>query len=150
MEITPQWFAGFVDGEACVRMYTYERKRTKDSTKKYRVYRVTIQIANTHLPTLKLIQNRFGGSLHELPKKSDKHKQAYVLCWAQNKAVTLLTEIEPFLVTKKEQVSVILAAWKPCNKGSQKLTPEIVEQRMQAISKVQELKRVEFLRNEVH
>ena len=150
MEITPQWFAGFFDGEACVSFYTYERKRNKTSTSRYRVFRVTVQLANTHLPTLKLIHNKFGGTWHKIPKKSSKHTQAYVLCWAQNKAITLLKEIYPFLITKREQVSVLLAAWKPGNRGSTKLTSETVAQRMQAISKLQELKRTEYLQSEVH
>lgn len=133
----------------CLTPGHYAQKKSGQRSKPYSAFRISLQIVNTHLPTLKLIRDSFGGSFSVIEKKSSKHTQAYQLTWTQKQAVDLLRNLYPFLVTKKDQVGVLLAAWKPSSSG-RKLSPEVVKQRMQAISKMQELKRVEYLPSEVN
>jgi len=136
MEITLQWLVGFVDGEGCVAISSSNRSTGRYATP-------YLQITNTHLPTLKLIKQQFGGSLYSLKKSKQTRLQAYFIRWNSKKAIALLEQLYPYLVTKKDQVGVLLAAWKP-QRNCNRLSLEEHARRAQLISKLQEMKRINY------
>jgi hypothetical protein len=119
--ITPEWLAGFFDGEGCL---TIARSRGTHFTPQ-------AVLTNTDLRVLKLIQEAFGGTLHARgnPKRWN---EAYTLVFSGTPETRRFLEIiRPFLVLKKDEVEFFLAAWTNEVNGKQarRVTPDVLEAR---------------------
>jgi|SRR5579859_1836963 len=144
MELTPQWLAGFFDGEGYIGVAWNKTRKT---------FYPRLTIANTHLPTLELIQKQFGGSLHRsYGNKKSKSYMCYSLHWGHKSVRELLEKIAPYLVVKKEQVDAILQQWNWDKPQWTNLTEFERDQRVQLASTLQELKRKRYtlMKEEVH
>lgn len=122
MSITPQYLAGFFDGEGYVGIISWKGCES---------YTLKIQLTNTHLETLQRIQEEYGGLInsHDRMKTNINHSNAYVLCWYADKARNILQQIYPYSVTKKQRIECALQF--PLNvKHREYRSPEkILEQR---------------------
>lgn len=91
------YFAGFFDGEGCVRI----DKGNKGS------YTLRIELTNSCIEILKLFQNKYGGKIREhVINKSLKnnHKKIYIWSIHSNNSLTFLKEIYPLTIVKFDQI----------------------------------------------
>ncbi len=89
-------------------------KNNKDSKRGIR-YDPVMQISNTYLPVLQLIQLQYGGRIQV------SRKDCFTLHFSANKMRELLPRLLPFLIIKKTQADVLmkfLSLRKPCRKLS--------------------------------
>jgi hypothetical protein len=117
------WFAGFVDGEGTIGLQRI--KRVLSDGRQVFQYMPKMSVANTHLPTIRLIAKITNGARSQWPLQNRKnsilkdgsvignYKQCYCVQWSAERARILLREILPFLVTKKKQAELVLS----CPKG---------------------------------
>lgn len=97
--ISDFYIAGFIDGEANIRM----RKRNNRKTP---YVEARIQIANRHKGVLDAIQRRFGGTLAEYPNGTNT---IWRLEWYNLAEIgNLLRHILPYLIVKKAQAELLL------------------------------------------
>lgn len=136
MELTPQWLAGFFDGEGYIGVAWNKTRRS---------FYPRATVSNTHLPTLKVIQAQFGGSLHRSYGPNGKNqRKCYSLHWGHKSVRQLLETIAPYLVTKKEQAELLLANWNWDKPNWVHLTDEQRDQRVRLASDLHELKGKRF------
>jgi hypothetical protein len=110
------YVAGLFDGEGSVTI-------TKPSLRSDR-YRVIVQIAMTHRPTIEAVQAEFGGRV-QIVKQSVYNANArdrYDWRLADTAAVEFLRSIRPWLVTKAEATDI--ATRFPFNVRGVRVTPE--------------------------
>jgi len=101
MMISAEYAAGFFDGEGSV--YAGNRRQRHPI--------VMVCISNTHLAVLQEIKNRWGGALNERKGKrySDpRWRKCWQLSMSPNNGRTFLADIYPFLIVKREVVSIAL------------------------------------------
>lgn len=132
MPITPEWLAGFFDGEGCV---TVVKARKSNFTP-------VVTFTNTDLETLQVIQRQYGGTLHFKGERRGWNK-GYMLKFAgAGAARRILVVIQPFLITKKREVDFFLTAWFSTFEGrrGKKISPEQLEIREQIKSQLSAMK----------
>ena len=95
-ELEKAYFAGFFDGEGCV-----ELRRVHTS------YGIAAATNIAYVPTLELLRDIFGGSIHVL-KKREHCKQVYGWGIMGKSAYEFLTAILPYLHEKRSQVELIV------------------------------------------
>lgn len=99
------WLAGFIDGEGYVKV-----QRQVVNGKFY--YQPTIVIRNTHLPTQKHVVkllNDMGIECHLKGEDRGPHRRSYrVIVTGQEKLLRCGEAILPHMVTKKEQVALLV------------------------------------------
>lgn len=99
MQITPEWLAGFFDGEGC---FTIGKARRTHFTP-----RATLTHTDRNL--LEAIQIIYGGTLHSKGFRNIKWKPAYMLVWGgTGKVQSLLKCIGKYLVLKQPQAELLL------------------------------------------
>ena len=96
--MTPQYAAGFFDGEGCVNCAS-----TRNNTY------VRILIVNTNFEVLKTFQNTWGGDINLNYKAKSHWKQAYTWRLQPKAATDFLNEILPFLIIKNQQAEAAIA-----------------------------------------
>lgn len=99
MEISLPYLAGLLDGEGCLmitalRNYREARRRVR--------YDPVMQIVNTYLPLLQLVQLQYGGRIQV------QRKDCFGLYFSANEMRRILPKLLPFLVIKKNQAEVLL------------------------------------------
>ncbi|MFN8471410.1 MAG: LAGLIDADG family homing endonuclease [Anaerolineae bacterium] len=104
METKVAWLAGFVDGEGCITIL----KQTRQG---YVGYTAAIIAVNTHEPTIRYIQETFGGRVYHV-KGTGRARPRWQWQKVGNQAVDLAKLLEPYLVTKK-RAAEILALFPP-------------------------------------
>ena len=115
--IDESYVAGFFDGEG----HSYINNKGL----------VIIEICNTYEKVLKLINNKYGGTVKPFNYKPrgliEKYKTFRKPQWRyrlfrQNQVLKFLSDIEPFLVIKPEIVNQqIIYLKRPINKGPQRI-----------------------------
>jgi len=105
--ITPQYLAGFLDGEGCITVYA--------GTKRDRTHHTpAVRLSNTFLPVLLAIRQQYGGSLYVASKKTENRIQAYGLTWSGvNKVRGILEVVKDFCIVKKAEIDFMLNEWLP-------------------------------------
>ena len=108
------WLAGFFDGEGWISLgYQFHKKQDKH------YWVLQIGISNTHAPTMKRVMEiagEYGTALYPHHRKkpdgsgSRYRRAAWKWSIAAKKAELFLARLEPYLVTKKEQAEIALAA----------------------------------------
>lgn len=100
-QISPEYLAGFFDGEGHVTILEANRCAG------YASYRIHVGFTNKNLEVLSIIRDSFGGNMIQKKRHSVKHAQAFELRIGNRDSVRkLLTYIQPFVIIKKEQVSL--------------------------------------------
>jgi hypothetical protein len=98
MKLSPQYIAGFFDGEGCLNMAR---------CRKYIFPRVLI--VNTDRQILEILQKQFGGRIFSVVHRRKNWKPSWQWELKQMPAVDFLTKIEPWLVIKREQAWAAIA-----------------------------------------
>lgn len=151
LDISAQYLAGFFDGEGCIA-FRVGRRVCVDGSKTARIS-AACSITHTHLPTLKAISNKWGGHIYVHKSKyydMEKVRQGYMLHWQTQKSVVeVLLAIQPYVVTKKDQVDFFLAEYVPTMKDNigrkYRLTKEQTAKRFEVREKLSAMKAVEFI-----
>ena len=91
--VTPQWLAGFFDGEG-----TVDIRIAKTHGGKYMRFELRVQVAQRDRAPLRLIQDQYGGSIQ------GSHCGMWVATGAT--ALTFLRAIAPYSVCKADQIAV--------------------------------------------
>ena len=94
------YFAGIFDGEGCVSI---QSGRQRDGTE---ILRMRLLVSNTCLPLLSFIQERFGGYIDWVDKRS--RRPCYHLRFDGSLAGTVLEVLLPYLIVKREVGRVAL------------------------------------------
>jgi hypothetical protein len=88
-----QWLAGFLDAESCLSV-----KGTS----------ICVRVSNTHLPTLKAIQDRWGGSVLPHGGEEQGWRRSFVWSVHGKEAQTLLETVSGSLREKRLQAEMLL------------------------------------------
>ena len=89
LDITHAYFAGFLDGEGCVSTAPASHN-----------HNLTVTIVNSNMKVLELVQEEFGGAIHE--RKDDNPRHSIIYSWhlTGKPAAAMLEEIYPYLIVK--------------------------------------------------
>ncbi len=99
--MTPEYLAGFFDGEGCVNITV---------SGKHRRAVVRVAIINTNVPMLEGIQRQYGGRVHKgrVRAKTPHWKPFCHVVWTGRQAEELLLTIRPYLILKAAQADLAL------------------------------------------
>lgn len=91
------YFAGLFDGEGCVHISNQH-------------YSLSVIITMCHKPTIELLNSSFPGCMRMRKPKNNRTRIAW--CWSvqSDKALKFLKQIEPYVITKKEEVLLAIEA----------------------------------------
>lgn len=103
-EIQKAYLAGVVDGEGCIGI---NKTRNKSVRHKHPYYQVRLRIAMTTEEPIKSIESWCGGIV-SLTKRKGSHKPIYEWFLLNDKAITVLKIIKPYLKVKQKQVEVAI------------------------------------------
>ena len=94
------WTAGIIDGEGCIGAYRNGRGKKK---------RPLLQVGNTDLKILHILQKHWGGIIYECTRK-DRPKSKRIWTWRLygEKLYELLFIVSPLLISKKERAKKVM------------------------------------------
>lgn len=92
-----EYFAGLFDGEGCVHINN-------------QYFTLSVTITMCHKPTIDKLYSEFGGNFRAKKPKTPNHRWAW--CWSvqSDKALKFLRTIQPFVLTKKNEVDLAINA----------------------------------------
>lgn len=93
--------AGLFDGEGCLQIRGGKKSRARAE---WGHYSLTANAANTALPVLLWMQERYGGSVFTKPRGVVGWRQAYYWIVCGKSAAAFLAKIEPYVIVKRDQV----------------------------------------------
>ena len=92
------YVAGFIDGEGNIGVSYFKSTGT---------YYLHITVPQTHRKPLEVLLETFGGNIWNRPiPKNPKHKQQWYWRVTRKLAASVLNELLPYLVLKKEQAEL--------------------------------------------
>ncbi len=117
--ISPEYLAGFVDGEGTLGIERINNGKTRPygvtfggtprSWYHSPEHIVRVQVSNTNLAGLQAIQAVFGGTLTKMKSYNrPNNRVAYKLTWNSRRAERLLGIVGPHLVLKRPQYLLLL------------------------------------------
>lgn len=136
MSTNLSYLAGIVDGEGCISL----EKRENNN------YRIVISVANTDGRLIDWIFENFGGRI-KIHNRGEIHKKSWKWIITGQKAISLIKDIIPFLIVKKNQAELILlldGKYINYGRGKQELRgvpTEIMEERSNLYIKLRDLKK---------
>lgn len=104
---SPQWLAGFFDGEGCVNVTLVGKSRRPS----LRVY-----LVNTDAAVLGLIASAYGGRLATPKRLKEGWKPFRSLAFTGKAASGFLRIIRPYVLLKRAQVELGIALWDQMHK----------------------------------
>jgi hypothetical protein len=136
------YVAGIVDGEGCIQVQKYKKRKRERSTP----YKLQLRVSNTDLRLVQHLQSLFPGYIYNgSEKRKNRRNQFY---WHVNgkKAAHILEKLVPFLVSKKDQAEIAIAFQDTFNQyyGIYGLPKEIIAFREECYQKCRKLKKKEF------
>jgi hypothetical protein len=94
------YFAGLIDGEGTINVYPY---------KSGKYMRPVVKLNMTCLATVTAVHDYFGGSLlKKKVKEGFKPQWHWIVTF--NKAIDVVEQIRPYLITKAKEADLVLAA----------------------------------------
>ena len=140
MEISVPYLAGFIDGEGCMMV---ARLKYATECKRGIRYAPVMNIANTHLPILQLIQLKFGGKIREMGLKENPGN--YLLHFSVKEMKNIIPQILPYLIVKRDQAELFLEFLKSRESyGARALSDEQFRYTEDCYSKIKNMKKVRF------
>lgn len=131
------YLAGVFDGEGCVML-----ARDGNDT-----YCLSVKISMCDKPILQKFRKAFGGSLLRLkrPASYSKYKAIYMWQISTRKAEAALSQLQPYLIGKLNQVNTALRYQKsiPRSTGN-RLTQRERDRRRAVYLKLQRMKKVQY------
>ena len=107
MRVTPEYIAGFLDGEGSFCINTGNRK-AKRGGKKYPYYKVCVQVTSTQREIMDILQARYGGSYSAAKDQRPQNKPSWHWTVAHQQARKVVEEVLPHLILKKAQAQVLM------------------------------------------
>jgi len=141
-EITLDYLAGFIDGEGSFSIYKAKKRKVEKIAIQF-----TVQIANTNLEILKMIQNQYGGKIYLLKRKNKSWKPIWKLMWTGEKAISISILIKDKLIVRKKQAELMASIVRPEN--FTRWHPMYQDYRMQREKAIIELNKLNRRGNEV-
>jgi len=108
--ISPEYLAGFFDGEGTFHMSLQKSKHPSNQKLYPHATIILSQSGDDGLKLLKTIQEQYGGNIYEHLKTGQYKatKNAYKLYWNKKEGIVLCKLLIPFLVLKKKQAQTVL------------------------------------------
>ena len=109
-KISPQYLAGFFDGEGCFYI-GWQKAKHPENKKFYPKAQVLLsQSGEDGLNLLEQIKADYGGNiyLHLRPGQHKAKKTAYKIWWNKEEAISLITQLLPYLILKKTEAEEVL------------------------------------------
>jgi len=107
MKLTPQYIAGFIDGEGYLGII--KKRDTRSSLGHY--YKVCIKIAQVeqHSKILFLLQEQYGGNMSKTRLPLNKNQRASLMLELTNcvRIKRILDDIQPYLIVKSEPAKLL-------------------------------------------
>lgn len=106
--MSPEYVAGFFDGEGTFHLSEYEKKATGKFYPSAKV--LLAQSGDDGKKLLLLIQSEYGGQFYT-HLKAGSHKatkDAYKLYWRKEEAIALIKRLLPHLILKKNAARAVL------------------------------------------
>lgn len=139
------WASGLFDGEGTIGIIksTHNRAQTKGykGDKVYSSYGERISVGMTHLPTIQRLKDVLGfpGTI-TVEDRPNNRKPCYRVAAANNKAITIIKKMLPYLFTKSEQAYTALAFRRLVNSKPRGIMPEdYLEERERLYTKIRHL-----------
>lgn len=128
-KITPQWLAGFFDGEGCVSIC--------DNKSGYITLHVSITQADLLILSLIALKFKDYNDIYER-KYPGNRKSVHIISWNGKKALEILEYIKDCVIVKKEVVDlgIEFAYLISEHKGRIKLPPEILIKKQNILQRV--------------
>jgi len=155
-QISPEYAAGFFDGEGCVHIsVTYRTTHAPNKRRKIErkprtrlsrgvahyewVSRATI--SNTNQKILEFFKSYWGGTINCNHQTSGRPNSKPVFWWgvASKKGEIFLRDIYPFLVVKKKHAEAYFAFRETIGKPGSRLTDELIDRRIEIIDTLRHL-----------
>jgi hypothetical protein len=108
--MSPEYFAGFFDGEGCISLF-YCKIRPKKTAPTERVmgFRLVALASNTDQTPLVALRERYGGAINLSKARNEKLKAVYSWRIIKRDAMrSFLTDIAPYTLVKKPQIDIAL------------------------------------------
>lgn len=105
-DITPQWLAGFFDGEGCVHSHASAKS-----------YNVLITLTNCDLEIMALLFSKFPNGQITDKAKFEKRRSCLRIAWQGRFAKDLLSYILPYSIIKKQRINAALSMLQLVDKG---------------------------------
>jgi len=117
--LTKEYIAGFFDGEGCIRINKWFRKRGSKFGGCYD-YTLGTKLTNSNRMVLDECKTLYGGFIGEVEdKRKSTYKKKYAWELKSNDAVKLLRDILPLLLVKRQEaaLAIYFQAYKKSLKG---------------------------------
>jgi len=128
--ITPQWLAGFFDGEGCVSVF-----KNGDG-----LPRIGVSVGQSEPTVLSLIAIRFGNICNPSEKYSKKlGKRFFLVSWSGKSALPILEMIKDHVIIKRKQVELGIEMIKLISDAGQVCSVENKEKRYEIMEQMKNL-----------
>jgi LAGLIDADG endonuclease len=99
--ITPQWLAGFFDGEGCINAFIIKSKSTGNL-----IWQVAVTLSQSDQILMKTIGSKLGVKTYvQLPRSNHFGGTNFYLRWTgKDSALQFLKMIQPFAIVKLPQI----------------------------------------------
>lgn len=101
--------AGLLDGEGHIGIHSSPPKKPYI----HRRFNLRVEIVMTHRPTIEWLVSTFGFKLF-IRSHGGKRKTSYAAHISSNQVIAFLRLIEPFSITKREQITTALRFYECC------------------------------------
>lgn len=136
MSISPQYIAGFIDGEGYLGLYAYSVNKSS--------YVSAVKVAQVAvgLPVLQALQSQYGGHIGFRKSKKDNHQDSYAWELKSKKGINkLLDDTLPYLIVKREQAVLLKEYCELPNRHPLYATPQTMSRGIEIATELLRLKR---------
>ena len=120
-EVFRAWVGAWVDTEGCIRIRKPSKRKNRvhgDRVGNMRYHRAVMEICQTDVEPLLMIQATYGGSLHHR-KRQEHSRRIYELHIAGRPVQKILQDVLPYLIVKRNQAVFVLQFFDLVNAGLQ-------------------------------
>ena len=95
------WLAGYIDGDGCISVRRFRRNNSYQ-------YMIQVDVSGTNYSLLSEIQKTWGGWLCENKRPKGNRAFQYRVVWGNNKALSILKQVFPFLRLKRDEAALAI------------------------------------------
>src|SRR5579872_4169232 len=128
------YLSGYIDGDGCFYVRTYNQK-----PKNILVFDYSIQICSVDKNIIEYFSQEFGGAFSKRPEKRSNRKDSFLWVIKTKEALQIAKEIQEFLISKNEICSlfICLGSSITCNMGV-KISDESIHTRNIILNEIKE------------
>lgn len=132
IDVEKAYLSGLIDGEGSITLAV---------SNKGQMPQPQLSISNNNLEVLEWVKQKVGcGSIVKKKPRKLTHSVSYV--WKINRAgrvMLVLSEVEKFLIIKRQQATLILEEYKKVTPRNGKYTKEMLANKMMLVAKIRKL-----------